>query len=69
MDFLTDLLSGPLHRLHAFLTTILLYVISLGPIPQHVGFVMDGNRRYARMNHKAIAQGHSDGYLALRRVR
>ncbi|KAK0464443.1 dehydrodolichyl diphosphate synthetase [Desarmillaria tabescens] len=31
-------------------------------------FVMDGNRRYARMNHKQIPQGHAEGYVALRRV-
>ncbi|KAF8815806.1 Di-trans-poly-cis-decaprenylcistransferase [Phlegmacium glaucopus] len=29
---------------------------------------MDGNRRYARKNHKEIQQGHSDGFIALRRV-
>ncbi|KAF8967273.1 Decaprenyl diphosphate synthase-like protein [Flammula alnicola] len=27
---------------------------------------MDGNGRYARMNHKAVQQGHSDGFIALR---
>ncbi|KAJ6606355.1 Decaprenyl diphosphate synthase-like protein [Mycena vulgaris] len=47
---------------------LLLRVLSVGPIPQHVAFVMDGNRRYARMNQKAIAQGHSDGFVALRRM-
>lgn len=47
----------------------LLTVLSAGPIPKHVAFCMDGNRRYARRNHKQVAQGHSDGFLALRRVR
>ncbi|KAJ7090386.1 Decaprenyl diphosphate synthase-like protein [Mycena belliarum] len=47
---------------------LLLRILAVGPIPQHVAFVMDGNRRYARMNQKAIAQGHSDGFVALRRV-
>lgn len=47
----------------------LLDVLAAGPIPQHVAFVMDGNRRYARMNHKHVAQGHADGFVALRRVR
>ncbi|KAJ7491182.1 Decaprenyl diphosphate synthase-like protein [Mycena latifolia] len=47
---------------------LLLRVLAVGPIPQHVAFVMDGNRRYARMNQKAIAQGHSDGFVALRRM-
>ncbi|KAJ7063599.1 Decaprenyl diphosphate synthase-like protein [Mycena amicta] len=47
---------------------LLLLVLAAGPIPKHVAFVMDGNRRYARMNHKAIAQGHSDGFVTLRRL-
>ena len=46
----------------------LLTILAAGPIPKHVAFVMDGNRRYARMNHKAVQQGHSDGFIALRRV-
>ncbi len=48
---------------------LLLRVLAAGPVPRHVAFVMDGNRRYARMNHKQVNQGHADGYLALRRVR
>ena len=47
----------------------LLNVLASGPIPRHVAFVMDGNRRYARKNHKKVQQGHSDGFAALRRVR
>ena len=47
----------------------LLKILAAGPIPKHVAFVMDGNRRYARLNHKAIQEGHSDGFVALRRVR
>jgi len=47
----------------------LLNVLAAGPVPRHVAFVMDGNRRYARMNHKAVQQGHADGFIALRKVR
>ncbi|KAJ7118864.1 Di-trans-poly-cis-decaprenylcistransferase [Mycena epipterygia] len=47
---------------------LLLRVLSAGPIPRHVAFVMDGNRRYARMNQQAIQQGHSAGFVALRRM-
>ncbi|KAL0955687.1 hypothetical protein HGRIS_001911 [Hohenbuehelia grisea] len=46
----------------------LLAVLAAGPIPKHIAFVMDGNRRYARMNKKIVQQGHSDGFLALRRM-
>ncbi|KAF8163809.1 Decaprenyl diphosphate synthase-like protein [Crassisporium funariophilum] len=44
----------------------LLKILAAGPIPKHVAFVMDGNRRYARTNHKAVQQGHADGFIALR---
>lgn len=47
----------------------LLNILASGPIPKHVAFIMDGNRRYARMHQKQVAQGHSDGFEALRRVR
>lgn len=60
--------STVLHRIHAALTTLLLYLLSLGPMPRHVGFVMDGNRRYARHKGMRVAQGHTDGFHSLRRV-
>jgi ditrans,polycis-polyprenyl diphosphate synthase len=47
---------------------ITLKILAAGPIPKHIAFVMDGNRRYARMNHKEVQQGHSDGFIALRCV-
>ena len=65
---LPDILSAILHRLHALLSTLLLFIVSLGPIPRHVGFVMDGNRRYARGRGRQVAQGHSDGFDSLKRV-
>ncbi|EMD38029.1 hypothetical protein CERSUDRAFT_93552 [Gelatoporia subvermispora B] len=46
----------------------LLAIISAGPVPRHVAFVMDGNRRYARSKKKMVKEGHSDGFLALKRV-
>ncbi len=47
---------------------ILLKVLASGPTPKHVAFIMDGNRRYARLNHMAIKDGHSEGFIALRQV-
>jgi hypothetical protein len=51
------------------LENALIRILTLGPIPQHVAFIMDGNRRWARLNDKQPYEGHSDGYAALRRVR
>lgn len=61
-------LSLVLHRLYALATSFLLFVLALGPIPRHVGFVMDGNRRYARGRGKRGWEGHTDGFMSLRRV-
>ncbi|KDQ31462.1 hypothetical protein PLEOSDRAFT_1075531 [Pleurotus ostreatus PC15] len=46
----------------------LLKVLAAGPVPHHIAFVMDGNRRYARMNHKLAQQGHTDGYETLTKM-
>ena len=48
---------------------LLLQILASGPVPRHVGFVMDGNRRYARRHQKEVKDGHAEGYVALRRVR
>jgi len=40
-----------------------------GPIPQHVAFEMDGNRRYARRHRMETVEGHHYGFEALARVR
>ena len=48
---------------------VLLAVLAAGPVPRHVAFVMDGNRRYARSHHKRVQEGHAEGFIALRRVR
>jgi ditrans,polycis-polyprenyl diphosphate synthase len=47
---------------------IIFGILSAGPIPKHVAFVMDGNRRYARKNNKNVQEGHSEGFVALKRV-
>ena len=37
-------------------------IISTGPVPKHVGIIMDGNRRYARTHKIEIKEGHSMGF-------
>ncbi|KAF9450262.1 Di-trans-poly-cis-decaprenylcistransferase [Macrolepiota fuliginosa MF-IS2] len=46
----------------------ILAVLAAGPVPQHIAFVMDGNRRYARSHNKKIQQGHSEGFVALHKI-
>ena len=38
------------------------------PIPQHLGLIMDGNRRWAKAHGTSVAEGHRQGYLALKRI-
>ncbi len=37
-------------------------------IPTHVGLILDGNRRWAKENHKTVAQGHRQGYQNLKTI-
>ncbi|KAK2518691.1 Dhdds [Columba guinea] len=40
-------------------------IIKAGPMPKHVAFIMDGNRRYAQKCHVERQQGHSQGFEKL----
>ncbi|CAI9093025.1 OLC1v1028426C4 [Oldenlandia corymbosa var. corymbosa] len=40
-------------------------VLSIGPLPDHIAFIMDGNRRYAKRCNLLEGAGHKLGYAAL----
>ncbi|KAI3867868.1 hypothetical protein MKX03_031327 [Papaver bracteatum] len=40
-------------------------VVSVGPIPSHVAFIMDGNRRYAKKHKLQLGSGHRIGLFTL----
>ncbi|AOA60635.1 Cis-prenyltransferase [Komagataella phaffii CBS 7435] len=40
-------------------------VVKTGPVPQHIALVMDGNRRYAKVNGIQLRSGHDAGADAL----
>ena len=42
--------------------------VSQGPVPQHIAFVMDGNRRFARSHKIETAEGHNLGFESLAKV-
>ena len=50
------------------LREMLIGALRQGPIPQHVAFVMDGNRRFARSHKIETVEGHNLGFEALARV-
>jgi undecaprenyl pyrophosphate synthase len=47
---------------------LLIGALRQGPIPRHVAFVMDGNRRFARSHRIETVEGHNLGFEALARV-
>ena len=42
--------------------------LSLGPLPRHMAFIMDGNRRWSRANGLRVQEGHHIGFETLKRV-
>ncbi|KAF5003562.1 hypothetical protein FDECE_9901 [Fusarium decemcellulare] len=50
------------------LRELLIGSLKQGPIPQHVSFEMDGNRRYARSHRMETVEGHHRGFEALARA-
>ncbi|KAI8924404.1 putative undecaprenyl diphosphate synthase-domain-containing protein [Entophlyctis helioformis] len=42
-----------------------LSIVRLGPVPRHVAFIMDGNRRFAKKLHVKPGEGHKLGFERL----
>ncbi|ODV93400.1 hypothetical protein PACTADRAFT_51995 [Pachysolen tannophilus NRRL Y-2460] len=51
-----------------FAQDFIIGILKTGPIPHHVAFVMDGNRRYAKNNTMALKEGHNAGAETLVKV-
>ncbi|QIW99198.1 hypothetical protein AMS68_004716 [Peltaster fructicola] len=58
----------PVEYLVVQLREFLIRSLKSGPIPQHIAFVMDGNRRYARARKLETVEGHNLGFEALARI-
>lgn len=43
-------------------------VLATGPLPRHVAFIMDGNRRFAEGGGLDAVKGHEAGYLKVRQM-
>jgi undecaprenyl pyrophosphate synthase len=54
--------------LYPIARTLTIEALKLGPIPKHISFIMDGNRRYSREQGISIQQGHFRGFESLKRV-
>lgn len=47
---------------------LLFSVLSMGPIPRHIAFILDGNRRYANKWNLTEGGGHNAGFLNVIRM-
>lgn len=59
MGWIPKYVEDPIRRLAAS-------VLKQGPVPKHVAFIMDGNRRWARMHNQETKIGHSLGFEKLK---
>ncbi|KDP34987.1 hypothetical protein JCGZ_09275 [Jatropha curcas] len=55
----------PMGVLASFIRSCLFHVLSVGPIPSHLAFIMDGNRRFAKKEKLGPGAGHKAGFSAL----
>lgn len=69
--------SNCCHIIHVYVSTTwirshypdLNHVSQAGPMPKHVAFIMDGNRRFARKQNMECLKGHMQGFNKLAEVR
>nr|OQO24258.1 hypothetical protein B0A51_10118 [Rachicladosporium sp. CCFEE 5018] len=58
----------PVETAISYARDLLIRSLQCGPIPQHIAFVMDGNRRYARTHSLETIEGHNLGFESLARI-
>ena len=49
----------------SFLKRVFGGIIKMGPVPKHIGIIMDGSRRYARAHKLETKEGHNLGFASL----
>ncbi|KAI3462315.1 hypothetical protein Pfo_018995 [Paulownia fortunei] len=49
----------------SYMRRCLFRVLSVGPVPNHLAFILDGNRRYAKKWNLGEGMGHRAGFLSL----
>jgi ditrans,polycis-polyprenyl diphosphate synthase len=54
--------------LACFMRKCIFRILSVGPLPNHIALIMDGNRRYAKKLNMAEVAGHKAGAIALMKL-
>ena len=62
------LFTSPISYFTSVSRYLLIQILKQGPVPQHVGFVMDGNRRFAKKINVKTGEGHYLGFKKLEEV-
>src|SRR5438105_3760706 len=57
--------TSPLNYLNDIAINFLIRILRNGPIPKHIGFIMDGNRRFAKKMKWQTKEGHYKGFSGL----
>jgi len=52
----------------AWIRSFFTKVLAFGPLPRHIGFIMDGNRRFAQKKSMEKVMGHTMGFHKLKEV-
>ncbi|KFY85247.1 hypothetical protein V500_08596 [Pseudogymnoascus sp. VKM F-4518 (FW-2643)] len=60
--------STPIAWRSIYLEEFLMQALRKGPVPQHLAFVMDGNRRFAKNHNISIAKGHQLGFDVVQKI-
>lgn len=67
MPFGLMLFTTSLRKLatHIWMTLLscIIGILQAGPVPKHIAFIMDGNRRFAKKQGLHSISGHQQGYL------
>lgn len=66
--FDTSTFPGYSQTLELVKNTFARIIASSDRVPQHVAFIMDGNRRYAKRHHIEVKEGHNAGFLSMSKV-
>ncbi|XP_031389418.1 dehydrodolichyl diphosphate synthase 6-like isoform X2 [Punica granatum] len=65
METESSVTGGYRRRFTGFLRKCMFSVLSMGPVPNHIAFIMDGNRRYAKKRNLQLGEGHRAGFASL----
>lgn len=69
MSLRSWIVNFPVYSLiKGFSQELAIKLLKTGPIPEHVSFIMDGNRRFAKMNGLELGEGHVAGFESLSNV-